>query len=352
MTTRGTFVRAAGALGAGLLAGGPSAALARRKNELTDADVSKLYAAAKKEGTVTWWTGHYTQDAAEKVRDAFKAKYPGIDVQLLRQTGQVLFQRLTQDLKSGVHQLDVFASTDEAHMPILKKQNALAAFVPADIGKLPGQFQHLDPDDAYQLGDIALMCINYNPKKVPAPKRWTDLLDPKYKDQLAVGHPGFSGYVGNWVIAMNDKYGWDAYFKKFAANNPKIGRSVFDATTDIVTGERNLGPGADSLALDKRSQGSSVAIAFPEDDTVLVTAPVAVMREAPHPNAARLLMNFYYSREYSQTMAKTFNLPLRSDVAAADNIHLDRIKTYRVKLDRLGTGVPEVVAKWRETFNV
>ena len=57
--------------------------------------------------------------------------------ELLRQTGQVLFQRLTQDLKSNVHQLDVFASTDEAHMTILKKQNALAQFVPADIDKIP-----------------------------------------------------------------------------------------------------------------------------------------------------------------------------------------------------------------------
>ncbi len=95
---------------------------------------------------------------------------------------------------------------------------------------------------------------------------------------------------------MNDKYGWDNFFKKFAANNPKIGRSVFDATTDIVSGERVVGPGADSLALERKAGGNSINIAFPEDDTILVTAPVTVMKEAPHPNAARLLMNFYYSQ--------------------------------------------------------
>ena len=156
----------------------------------------------------------------------------------------MLFQRLTQDLKSNVHQVDVFASTDEAHMTILKKQNALAQFVPADIDKIPAQYQHLDPDDAYQLGDIALMLHQLQPEeRRRRRKRWNDLLDPKYKGQLTVGHPGFSGYVGNWVVAMNDKFGWDAYFKKFAANKPKIGRSVFDATTDIVSGERRLGAG-------------------------------------------------------------------------------------------------------------
>src|ERR1700716_3186553 len=238
MTTRGTFVRSAAALGAGIAAGAPiPSRAARRKNQVTDADVSKLYDAGKKEGRVVWGTGHYTQAAAEKIAGAFKAKYPGIEVDLLRQTGQVLFQRLTQDLKSNVHQVDVFGSTDEAHMTILKKQNALAQFVPGDIDKIPSQYQHLDNEDTYQLGDIALMLINFNPKKTGAPKKWGDLLDPKYKDQLTVGHPGFSGYVGNWVVAMNDKFGWDNFFKKFAANNPKIGRSVFDATTDIVSGE-------------------------------------------------------------------------------------------------------------------
>ena len=42
----------------------------------------------------------------------------------------------------------------------------------------------------------------------------------------------------------------------------------------------------------------------------------------------------------------------RLDVPAADNVHWDRIKTYHVKIDRLLTGIPEVTAKWRETFNV
>lgn len=353
MTTRSTFVRGAAAFGAGLAGGAPAILLAAdRKNQISGADVSKLYGAAKKEGKVVWWTGHYTQAAAEQISRSFKSTYPGIDVELLRQTGQVLFQRLTQDLKSNVHQVDVFASTDEAHMTLLKKQNALAQFVPADIDKIPKEYQHLDPDETYQLGDIALMCINYNPKKLPAPRKWGDLLDARMKDLLTVGHPGFSGYVGNWVVAMNDKFGWDPYFKKFAQNNPKIGRSVFDATTDIVSGERVVGPGAESLALERKANGNAVAVSFPEDDTILITAPVTVMKDAPHPNAARLFMNYYYSKPYSQTAASTYNLPLRLDVPSPTGIRLDRMRTYHVKIDRLLTGIPEVTAKWRETFNV
>ena len=172
------------------------------------------------------------------------------------------------------------------------------------------------------------------------------------KDLISTGHPAFSGYVGNWVVAMNDKYGWDNYFKKLAPNNPKIGRSVFDCTTDIVSGERVVGPGADSLALERKAGGNAINVAFPEDDTILVTAPVTVMKEAPHPNAARLFMNFYYSHEYSVTAASTYNLPLRLDVPSTTGIRIDRMRTYHVKIERLLNGIPEVIAKWRETFNV
>ncbi len=251
--SRPAFIRLGSAAGAAVAVGGAPAAGIARRGGLSDADVSRLYDAAKKEGTLTWWTAHYAQDAAERVRDSFKAKYPGVDVQFIRQTAQVVYQRLTQDLKAGIHQVDVFASTDEAHYPVLKKQGALAEFVPADIDKLPQRFRQLDPDNQYQLGTLAFVLINYNNKKIPnPPKKWTDLLDPKYKAQITTGHPGFSGFVGNWVVAMNDKYGWD-YFTKLAANQPKIGRSIYDTVTDIIAGERTLGAGPDSLSLEKKA---------------------------------------------------------------------------------------------------
>ncbi|HTD34716.1 MAG TPA: extracellular solute-binding protein, partial [Candidatus Elarobacter sp.] len=301
---------------------------------------------------LTWWTAHYPQETAERVRAAFKAKYPGVDVQILRQTAQVIFQRLTQDLKANNHEVDVFASTDEAHYATLKKQNALAEFVPADRNMIPTEFRVLDPEGYYQLGCLALVVVNFNPTKLQPAKRWPQLADPRFKGQITLGHPAFSGYVGNWVVAMTDKYGWDNYFKPFAKNNPKIGRSVFDATTDIVSGERVVGPGADSLALERKAGGNAINIALPEDDTILVTAPVTVMKEAPHPSAARLFMNYYYSKEYSVTAASTYNLPLRLDVPPPTGVRIDRMRYYHVKIDRLLTGIPEAIAKWRETFNV
>src|SRR5215471_13834282 len=107
----GTAFAAGGGLGALLEACGGSASQSPSKP--VEKDVTKLYAAAKKEGSVTWWTAHYEQSAAETMAAAFKKKYPGVDVTLLRQTAQVLYTRLQNDLKAGQTECDVFASTDE-----------------------------------------------------------------------------------------------------------------------------------------------------------------------------------------------------------------------------------------------
>jgi len=338
-------------VGASAVAAALPLEVAARKQAVTDADVSKLYEAAKKEGKVVWWTAHFAQEAAEKIRDAFKLKYPGIEVEFIRQTAQVIYQRLSQNLKSGVKELDVFASTDEAHYLELKKQNALAEFTPADVDKIPAQFRNLDPDGYYQLGSLAFIIVNFNPAKIKPAARWTDLTDARFKGQITTGHPAFSGYVGNWVVAMNDKYGWD-YFKNLEANKPKINRSINDTVTDILGGERNIGAGPDNLSLFKKAAGNSIDIVYPQDGSVLIVAPVGVMKDAPHPNAGRLFENFMYSKEYSAELVKQAHFPLRSGVTSMNGMTLEKIKWMRVKADRLASGVPEVVAKWRETFGV
>jgi iron(III) transport system substrate-binding protein len=315
-------------------------------------ELDQLYAAAKQEGHVTWWTAHYAQEAADAVHDAFVAKYPGIELEYIRQTAQVVYQRLTENLKAGTHAVDVFASTDESHYLTLKPQGLLAEYTPIGVDVLSQAFRDIDPDHTYHVGALGFVLVNYNTSKVQKPPQtWNDLLDPQWKDQVTLGHPGFSGFVGNWTVAMWDKYGWD-YFSKLAGNNPKIGRSVNDTVTDIVAGERIVGAGPDNYSLSQKAAGNPIDVQFPSDDAILIVSPVAIMKDAPHPNAARLFESFFYTPDYSAVMAKTFNYPLRSDVPSPTGKSVEQVKSYRNKGERLQTGIPEAVAKWRETFGV
>ena len=63
-----------------------------------------------------------------------------------------------------------------------------------------------------------------------APRSWRDLTNARWRDQLAVGHPGYSGAIGSWCVAMRAMYGWD-YFRALERNRPQIGRSAGDTTS-------------------------------------------------------------------------------------------------------------------------
>src|SRR3546814_6000665 len=94
------------------------------------------------------------------------------------------------------------------------------------------------------------MCIVYNTEQVTeaeAPKHWPDLLEPNWKGKVAIGHPGFSGYVGIWTVKMRELSGW-AFFAKMAAPDPRLGRSPIAAVTNTPSGEpiAGLWPSASS----------------------------------------------------------------------------------------------------------
>src|SRR5437763_8137479 len=194
------------------------------------ANEKALYEAAKQEGELTWYTAHSDDITAQALGRGFEATYPGIRVNVVRTTAQVAFQRVAQELRAGAMQVDVLSSTDIGHYVYLKDKKLLEQFVPENAGKVLEIYQHYDPDGYYFVTSAGLIGMVYNTGKVneaDAPKNWTDLLDPKWKDKIALGHPGFSGYVGTWTVMMRKLYGWK-FFEELAKNNPQIGRSIND----------------------------------------------------------------------------------------------------------------------------
>ncbi|HEV8636433.1 MAG TPA: ABC transporter substrate-binding protein, partial [Chloroflexota bacterium] len=113
-----------------------------------------------------------------------------------------------------------------------------------------------------------------------------------------------------------------------------------------------IGSGPDNYSLAKKAAGNPIDINFPADDSILIASPIAVMKDGPHPNAGRLFLNFIYSKEYSEALAKTHNYPLRPDVTPPSGKPLAEVKLYRNKPERLEKGIPEAIEKWRETFGV
>jgi iron(III) transport system substrate-binding protein len=316
----------------------------------------ELYEAAKKEGELTWYTAHSDDVTAQALGRGFEASYPGIRVSVVRTTAQVAFQRVSQELKAGAMQVDVLSSTDIGHYVYLKEKKLLEQFVPENSAKVLDVYKNYDPDGYYFVTSGGLIGMVYNTaklKEADAPKNWTDLTDPKWKDKIALGHPGFSGYVGTWTVMMRKLYGWN-FFDDLVKNNPQVGRSINDTVTMLNAGERVVaGTGPIANAAENVRKGNPLAMIYPSDGTVLILAPSGIMKGVKHPNAARLFMEYLMSVDASKVWVEHFGEPIRPEVSPSPGIKSAKeLKTIRPSVEEIFKGIPEVIKQWRETFGV
>jgi iron(III) transport system substrate-binding protein len=316
---------------------------------------SALYEAAKKEGELTWYSAHYTSEQAERIGREFTAKYPGVRVNVVRTTAQVAFQRLSQDIQSNTANCDVFGSTDVGHYVQLKERKLLLKFVPATAANIDPRFRDIDPDGFFQTTSATLISLLYNTDKVKAgqiPTRWTDLLDPKWKNQAAVGHPGSSGFVGTWAVQMRKLYG-DSFFSKLANNRPQVGRSIIDPVTNVVSGERHIAAAPTSLGYLQASRGNPIGVAYPEEGAVLMILPSAIMANSKHPNASKLFLEYLQGPEAAQRTVDDFGLPLLPNVKVRTGVKpLAELKTIRPTIAEIVKGIPSVTELWRDEFGI
>mgnify|MGYP002629012757 FL=1 len=316
------------------------------------ADPKELTEAARKEGELTWYVAHYTSEGAEDIGRGFNEMY-GINVKVVRTTAQVAYQRLLKDIRDTRTICDVFSSTDVGHYVRLKADGKLEKYIPERASKIFPEFRNFDPEGFYHATSAGLVLLTYNASKVRAkdvPGTWIDLLDIKWKGKVAIGHPAFSGYAGTWVLAMRKLYGW-SFFEKLEKNRPLVSRSINETIPALNGGVHQVAAGAEGSTLVSASRGAPLSIAYPSDGSVLVIAPSAIMKEAKHPNAARLFMEYLYSVQAAKITARHFGIPLRPEMPVPPGGRpVNEVKTIRLTVEEISEGIPEVIEQWRDTF--
>ena len=345
-----TLTRVLSALVVGLafVAGPVSAQMAPWEQE--------LYEAAKKEKELTVYTTHYSSEEAAKLCATFEQKYAGIKCNYVRTTAQVAYQRLRQDIKANNPVASVYSSTDVSHFPALEKEGLLLQYKPHNLVDMVDSLKsYNDPEGYYHVTAAALMLLTYNTSVVSeqeAPKNWPDLLDPKWKGKVSIGHPAFSGYVGTWVVLMRKLYGWE-YFEKLEKNDPQIGRSVNDTVTMLNAKERWVAAGPEATTLLSKDKGNPLAVIYPTDGALLMVSPSGIPKNAPSPNAGKLYMEFLLSKAAGEVQVKSHSLSVVKGVApGAGAKPLESIKVVRPTEAEITKGIPEVKEQFRDTFGI
>jgi iron(III) transport system substrate-binding protein len=261
-----------------------------------------MLAAAAKEGKVVWYTAVDVK-VAESVAKVFRAEYPNIELDVERSGSERVFQRINQELQSGIHNADVVNSSDASHFLMWKQQKLLARHVPPDVQRFAAQYK--DPDGYYAVWRASLSVMGYNTNLVKAdeaPKSYADLLDPKWKGKLVKAHPSYSGTATTGNYAIVKALGWD-YLEKLSRQAVQQLQSTTAPPKSIASGERAvMVDGNEYNMFIEIAAKSPVRIIYPKEGTPFVTSPTAIFADAPHPNAARVLQNFLYTAKVQQLL--------------------------------------------------
>jgi iron(III) transport system substrate-binding protein len=258
---------------------------------------------ACKDGKVVWYTSAETE-LVQTIAKAFEARYPCIAVQVQRAGAERNFQRLGQEYAAGIHATDVVDSSDATHFLYWKQQGWLASYVPRDLARnFPAADN--DPDGTYAVWRATLSVMGYNTKLVAAPQApvsYADLLQPRWAGKVVKAHPGYSGTILTATYAIARDVGWP-FLEKLAHQGVLQTQSANDPPRALASGERDvMADGVEYLLLAEKKAGAPVEPIYPREGTPLILGALGVMKDAPHPSAARLFADYLFSAPAQQML--------------------------------------------------
>jgi len=220
--------------------------------------------------------------------------------------------------------------------------------------------QFKDPNDLWIGESQQPAVIMYNRRLVAdseAPKTWEDLLDPKWRGQIASADPASSGsaytLLCNMILAVSEREdredGW--LFIKQLVENIVISGSSSSVYTGVANGEFALGLTLEQLAYPYvLADPQNVGIVYPTDGSSNVPDGVALVRNCPNEKNARMLIDFLLGADCQQYMSDAFGRrSVRDDIMQPEHLpELGTIYFIEYDYDWAGTGKEAVLKRWEK----
>lgn len=300
------------------LAGAALLPFAARGAQAQTTQDEALIAAARKEGSVLWYTTLIVNQAVLPLKAAFEKKYPGVTLQFVRNDEAPTAIRLMNEMKGGRPQADVFDGL--SIMATLRRAGLLAAYSPPTSARFPAEMK--DKDGFWTAILLYVFAPGVNTSMVPPnerPTSYDDLLKPRWKGRMAWNPnsvAGAIGFVGATLLSRGEAEGMrylEALSKQDIVNIEASSRAILD---QVIAGEYPLG-----LMCFNNHTVISAAKGAPSDWLRIAPAPVAfdavsLLKDAPHPNAARLLINFLTSEDGQNVLRKANYIPAMNGIEA------------------------------------
>ena len=323
------------------------------------ADEASVIEGAKREGKLVIYTG-VERAAAQVLVNAFKSKYPFIAAETVRASSSKLATRLDAELEANRVGGDVIEFSLLYLTTSLQQRGELLQFDSPEYAKYPRQYSAPGYWAASGVSNIIVLVNTRKVDEVNIPQSWWDLAKPFWKDKLTIDNLEVSGTGYNWLTAIvNDaSLGW-RFIEALGKNRPGIERGHAGMAQKVAAGEyAGAAEMSDFHLKNLRDAAPAVPLrgVWPSEGVPSEPWTSAILKRAPHPNAARLFLDFLLSREGQSLYVQTMGwVSARPDVAPPGFQEMPgAVKTLESNLspDEALQVREQYVARWKQLWGL
>lgn len=273
---------------------------------------SEIVEKAKKEGEVVLYTTMPYIDL-QAITPAFEKKYPFLKAKFIRLRSATMFTKLQSEYRAKQYLADTVNPTIWT-IPQYFDEGLLGAYKSPEREAILESF--MDKDGYWTSDYIVVGGLAYNTKLVPPnriPRSYQDLLDPWWKGRIGMDEVSFRWY-GCMLKILGEEKG-RAFMQKLSQQNANIRRNPTLITQLLAAGEFSAAINIPHRDVEEfKKMGGPVEWIAPLDQPIIMYSHVtSIAKNPPHPNAARLYIDFILSKEGQQVLAKR-NVPIRPDI--------------------------------------
>jgi ABC-type Fe3+ transport system substrate-binding protein len=294
--------------------------------------LDEIYLEAKKEGALSIYGGGPARLYEGWVKE-FEARFPGIKVAVTGGYAGGLAPAIDKQIAAGKLEVDFVTFQAVQEFIRWKREGVLLPFKMEGYEALDPRFR--DADGAYTPINVFAIAPAYNTRLVAAPdapRSALDFLKPAFRGKLITAYPHDDDATLFAFHTIVKKYGW-TYMDRYMAFEPKFIQGHLGVVRSVATGEcsATFDMMLHHTMVEKR-EGQPIEVAFPAEDPLPIWGQLgAIFKDAPHPNAARLYLQWYMARE-QQSRIGTWSA--RNDVTPP--FGLKPILDYNVAADLAG----------------
>jgi ABC-type Fe3+ transport system substrate-binding protein len=175
--------------------------------------------------------------------------------------------------------------------------------------------------------------IAWNTKKLQAdgikpPTSLADLTKPEWRGKIGLDSTAYNWYQGLLEIDPNAA----DLLKKIMANKPLLTQGHTNTVTQLESGEFDVTPTAYGYLADKEHRGGQGVDFINPKPLIVGLTPVVFVKNAPHPNAGRVLLDWLLSRDGQNALIELSGRPsARIDVQNNPNVFNGRMQIHVIK---------------------